>query len=153
MTKKEEQAAAKAQFAARKRKRAEKSAVLTIRMSGRDKYELELAARSQGRTITAMIQRALQASFEKDPDMPDINRLWGAHEADRLVLLAYYAPKLMTDEENSIWRIVQDELFDPDGPPEKHTDIDIEDLRDNWDSIKDKAAHEMVSEAWLSTGI
>ena len=119
-----------------------------IRMSSRDKYELELAARSQGRTITAVILRALQDSYETDPDMPNIDRLWSPHEADRLVLLAYFAPSLMTDEQKIIWSHIFEGLFDGTVKPDHHTDIDIEWLRSVWDSIVSDA---IENKAWLST--
>ena len=98
------------------------SVSLTIRIPPKVKYQLELLARLQRRSATAVIEWLVtQAAaseltwgsvgvLPKDEDGPPLQALaeilWAPSETERLANLGKYAPSLMTFEEEFAYRVI-----------------------------------------------
>ena len=89
-----------------------KGEVITVRLSPKLKYALELLSRTQHRTQSAVVTWAIQEAINTDHGLLKTNIrgtkisvdnmlevLWAVHPADRLVKLAKHWPELMTYEE------------------------------------------------------
>jgi len=99
-----------------------KSDVITIRLSPKLKYGLELLSRKQHRNISSLVTWAIEQAIN-DPayglyknmskglkvaepkQMLDV--LWDVDPADRLVKLAIHWPELMTYEEEKLVKIIK----------------------------------------------
>lgn len=92
---------------------------LSIRISGRLKYALELIARQQRRTLSSLAEWAFE-DLVRTQSLRDIHgetqswaatteQLWDPIEADRVVKLARHYPHLLTYEEDLIWKVIGDE--------------------------------------------
>jgi hypothetical protein len=101
-----------------------KGLTLTIRISPKSKFVMELLARKQRRTVSAVIEwLAMQAAdetfsesveFEEDGVTHTVKRslsdlLWDVDEVHRLINLAGLAPELMTYDEELIWSTIRNE--------------------------------------------
>ena len=122
-----------------------KSDVITVRLSPKLKYGLELLARKQHRPLSSVVSRAIEQSINdpeaglykntskglkiKEPkQMLDI--LWDVHPADRLVKLATHWPELMTYEEEKRVKAIKKLGWWP-----KKGDLATEALLDAWPNI------------------
>lgn len=88
---------------------------VTIRLDPKLNYLCELAARSQRRTKSSLIEAALALALNQVPVDPRPREeptpsiaalaevLWDVDEVTRFQLLAFHAPHLMTYEEQTIW--------------------------------------------------
>ncbi|MCY1277529.1 hypothetical protein D9M68_345730 [compost metagenome] len=112
---------------ARPKKTADQSATVSVslRIDPRIKYGIDLAARIQKRTVTGVVEWAVERALadvqlpksviaEHDgSDAPtDLasnldDRLWSSNEGVRLVLLAYRYPSLLSYEETRIWETIK----------------------------------------------
>lgn len=121
---------------ARKATRGEqtKGETITVRLSPKMKFGLELLARKQHRTISGVVEWAIARALESDelgqaktettasqsikgPDgegvpftityMPLLERLWAPHESERILNLSKHAPNLLSFEEEVILRILR----------------------------------------------
>lgn len=102
---------------------------LSVRISSRTKYALELTARYQRRSISSVIEWWLnelmrnQMLQETDGETRSLSHamveLWDPYEADRLVKLALKFPSLLTFEEDLIWKVIREEnsFWKPLSPP------------------------------------
>ncbi|MDQ4146413.1 MAG: hypothetical protein M3120_01765, partial [Pseudomonadota bacterium] len=103
----------------RKAKGETKAEVITLRLTPRTRYGLELLARQQRRTLSSVAEWAFHKVFKTESITPSIgqekplsevlDRLWDPHEADRLVTLAQAYPSLLTYEEDLIWKVIKEE--------------------------------------------
>jgi len=97
---------------------------LTIRVSPRMKFELDLLSRSQHRSITAILEwlvaqaAVAEISWEKLGLKPQsdavagqrlLDCLWDPDETKRLAKLAKHAPGLMSFEQELAWRLICNE--------------------------------------------
>lgn len=131
---------------------------VSIRLDPRLNYLCELAARSQRRTKSSFIETMLSehirnmevkrwahpAADERRVTFGELGiKLWHVRESQRLVALAFFAPDLMTFEEQSIWTlIVQNGFFWGGRWLEKRFVFNIlpdnlvqERVDDHWDAI------------------
>lgn len=103
----------------RKPNRSESQAeTLTVRMSPRTKYGLELIARSQRRTLASVaewlfvegMRSQSLTSLQGNPRLVAhvLEELWDPYEADRLVKLALKYPLLLTYEEDLLWKVIKE---------------------------------------------
>lgn len=132
-----------------------KGQTLTIRISPRTKFTLEMLARKQHRSVTAVIEwLTAQAAEEEfsfelnsvDPEgrpvvlkTSQLDYLWDADEVERLVNLADRASSLMTYDEELIWKIIRlEESFWLDSRvqfPERRSDETDQQLADRYFSL------------------
>lgn len=137
-----------------KRKLPTGTAVISVRMDKRTAYLCELAARSQGRSLSNFIEQAVQQTLANstitthlnpqrtylafDPEFLDA--IWDTDEADRLVKLAHFMPELMTFDEQRIWKQIktQPDLYASHdaASPDVYQGWDLQKIRDDWDRIK-----------------
>ena len=128
-----------------------KGDVITVRLSPKLKYGLELLSRKQHRTISSIVTWAVEQMITnhecglfKEPKNPRpgkgmyipiekymLDVLWDVDPADRLVKLAKHWPELMTFEEELIVKTIKKEGW---GWPKKG-DSATEQLRQMWPDI------------------
>lgn len=94
-----------------------RSETVTVRLDPKLNYLCELAARAQRRTKSSFIEWAidnamssvcLPSSTSSEKTIAQAaDELWDVDEADRIAQLAFYAPVLMTHDEQLIWRLVE----------------------------------------------
>ncbi|MEI6828010.1 MAG: hypothetical protein WCK54_20655, partial [Desulfuromonadales bacterium] len=121
-----------------------KGKLITIRLTPKMRYSVELLARVQRRnSITAVIEFAIdkllqdQATGLVDADkgfLPDL--LWDENESTRFVKLCLNRPELLTYDEGVLWRVLQ---------LEKDCWLDVRVpnysvISAKWDAINEKAS-------------
>lgn len=122
-------------------KKADKDERLTLRISAKDKFAMELLAKKEGMTISAFFIQVIQKPLKegltttkksKRVYIPDV--AYDPLLPDRTVKLALVAPELLTAHETVIWKVIQEntKYFSDNSPNYK-------DIRDEWDSIETKA--------------
>lgn len=94
-----------------------RSETVTVRLDPKLNYLCELAARAQRRTKSSFIEWAIDnamgcvsvpgSSSAEKTIAQAADELWDVDEADRLAQLAFYAPVLMTHDEQLTWRLVE----------------------------------------------
>jgi len=121
-----------------------KGEVITVRLSPKLKYALELLSRKQHRTQSAVVTWAIQEMINTDHGLLKTNTrgtkisvdnmlevLWDVHPADRLVKLVTHWPELMTYEEDSMVESIIDNEW---GWPKKG-DRATKELRNIWSDL------------------
>lgn len=99
----------------KKSKKASTSITLSLRLDPRSKYLIDLLARHQKRTITGVIEWAVEragaeAIFDNDRGtsfLDVIDLLWSTDESVRLANLAIARPDLLTYDELRIWETIK----------------------------------------------
>ena len=151
----------------RKAKGETKGEVVTLRLTPRIRYGLELLARQQRRTLSSVAEWAFYEAFKTESIAPStgeektlkeaLDDLWDPVEPDRLVKLAQKYPSLLTYEEDLIWKVIKEEpsfwleLKSGTGgllgyaPPQP----DMKRIRRLWPAIKEAASGEGVDFARL----
>jgi len=127
------------------KRKTEKEERLSLRVTARDKFAVDLYGRMTEKTISAIAKEALEMILKKpetglyrkiegeDKYLPDL--CWDPLEPDRLLKLAKFAPDLMSDIEQVTWKVISgDATYFRDF---EQTNLDA--IRDNWDEIKLKA--------------
>ncbi len=88
-----------------------------MRFEPRLKYLAGIAARSERRTLSHLIENAVEQYLEKTLIAIGNKKisvasmtedLWSVHEADRFVMLAKTLDFLLTFEEEQLWEIIQE---------------------------------------------
>lgn len=147
--------------------RLNRSETVSVRLDPKLNYLCELAARAQRRSKSSFVEWAIENSLANvivpgtAESFADDNRsiaalaeqLWDTDEPDRLVLLAFNAPSLMTHEEQVIWKLVRENGFLWKGSYENKPEgqwiwrvqpifLNKERLRDHWEAFVDVATGE-----------
>jgi hypothetical protein len=90
---------------------------VSVRLDPKLHYLTMLAGRNQGRTISSVIERAVQfalrnSAFVEDEPMPgsfpprlQMDELWDVEESDRFYLLARKRQELLTIPEQRLWKL------------------------------------------------
>ena len=96
-----------------------KAEVVTLRLTPKIRYGLEILARQQRRTLSSVAEWAFFQAFKSESIRSyagdettleeAIDRLWDPLEPDRLVKLAQAHPSLLTYEEELIWKVIKEE--------------------------------------------
>lgn len=100
-----------------------KSEVITLRVSPKVKFGLDIRARLNSRTLAQTAELAIQRMLGLAPSAVDaatealereiIEKLWSPHRGARFVNLVRHHPELMTYEEESRWHeMARAGLFD-----------------------------------------
>jgi len=159
--------------------RLNRSETVSVRLDPKLNYLCELAARAQRRSKSSFVEWAIENSLASvivpgtAESFADDNRsiaalaeeLWDTDEPDRLVMLAFNAPALMTHEEQVIWKLVRENGFLWKGSYENKPDgqwtwrvqpisLNKERLRHHWEVFVDVATGEKDTTAlptWTKT--
>jgi hypothetical protein len=145
-----------------------RSETVTVRFDPKLRYLLELAARKQRRTVSSFIEWAVEESLKQvliredshsnsgvsNLSIADVAAvLWDVDESDRLALLAFDYPDMLTHEEQTIWKMVKEHGLFWDGfhdefgsekwrwNVEKHY-LRFQILREYWPALKSFASGE-----------
>ncbi|SHJ67403.1 hypothetical protein SAMN02745165_02911 [Malonomonas rubra DSM 5091] len=135
-----------------------RSETVTVRLDPKLRYLVELAARSQRRTVSSYIEWAIEQSLQKvilfegrssaecDVNLAEAGAdLWDVDEADRLVRLADQYPEMLTYDEQVLWKLICENGFFWRGKYDDDGDwcwtVDIRKLiwgrlREHWDLLK-----------------
>lgn len=108
---------------------------LTIRVSPKIKYGLELLARKQHRTLSSVADWALSKALKEPGEgLEDglLEEVWDPLEPDRLVKLALKCPELLTYEEQLLWKVIKDNSYFWLSPTEVHLGF----VKMKWSLIK-----------------
>jgi hypothetical protein len=97
-----------------------KSEVITIRISPKAKFALEIMARMQGRTAAQTAESAIlmmldygyrstddwrngEHYFSREDSLSVINKLWSPHRGERMLRMVFQHPELLVYEEEVVW--------------------------------------------------
>jgi hypothetical protein len=91
-----------------------------VRLDPKLRFAAELAAGKERRTLSSFIEWAVERAVKevgmtRDKEGKPISAaevadtVWGSYEADRLVGMATHYPELLTHEEQSLWKYIQEE--------------------------------------------
>jgi hypothetical protein len=139
-----------------------KTATVTIRLSPKHRFALDLLARTKRQTVSSVIEElirdrvgeALTAIDPKPQGRPEkfakallgagelgdlLLHVWDPREPDRFVNLAMAAPGLLTEEEEFLWRLIQESPLWRKGEPDR------ERLRQHWPAVQRAAARGAAS--------
>jgi len=127
----------------RKKSKAERGDTLTLRISSKDKFALELLAQKNDSTLSYIVMEALRKPLKDGLTIErgkgrQKNRIYVPDIAydpllpDRLVKLSMAAPKLLSDRQQVEWKIIQENsgYWTTNGSPE------YKKIRDAWDDIQ-----------------
>lgn len=123
----------------------DKAERLALRINAKDKFALELLAQKQGTTVSALIMESIRRPLEEGLTVTktgcgENKTIYLPDEAydpllpDRTIKLALVAPEFLSDYEQIIWKVVQeDPAYMGEGVP------NFKAIRDRWESIKSTA--------------
>jgi hypothetical protein len=151
-----------------------KADTITVRLSPRIKYGLELLSRMQHRTLSDVVNWAIESImrdrqrglFDKETGVNMLEQAWEPHLADRIIKLAVLYPNLLNYEEELLWKLIQEhEVFWKKhfqaslSTPEQskaevwdvvHSSLRFDLLRAHWDSLKSSLNDPVAQEKLLS---
>ena len=127
-----------------------KSDRLNLRIAPRAKFGLELLAKKERKTPSAIFEEALTRLFEErlreERRVPGeqgtvqvslLDETWDALAPDRLVKLARLAPEYLDDKERAIWTVIRERA---DCWRDKETESpNMPAIREAWSSIEAEA--------------
>lgn len=133
-----------------------KAESITVRINPKLKYGLELLSRKQHRTISSVvewaIERAIQDSQEglwsRNVEENILDHVWDIDESDRLANLAISSPTLLSYEEEVLWKLIKENgavwkgHFNADGEytwSVSREALNREILRKHWETFKEVA--------------
>ena len=136
----------------KKSKKNTTSVNLSLRLDPRSKYLIDLMARHQKRTITGVIEWAVEragadAIFDierGDSFLEVIDRLWSTDESVRLANLAMARPDLLDYDELRIWETIKasPDLWSTSGQLLYST------LQEEWDGLLEHVEQHRLSRAF-----
>ena len=122
---------------------------LTLRLSAKERFSLELLALKEGITLSRLLMRIAEPAIregltiEKVKGRPNEkifipDEAFDPLEPDRIVKLAMIEPNLLSDMNAVIWKVIQEDqtYWTAENP-------DFDSIRNNWDSIN-KSAQELI---------
>jgi hypothetical protein len=127
--------------------------MVSVRLAPKLRYSAEIAARSQRRTLSSLIEVAVAAYLSRlDVEVPAANApvplgklvdvLWDPDESDRFVILAERARWLLDLEEEHRWKSIRERL----GAKERLTPEQIQRLRPIYKELKTRVADALHAE-------
>ena len=138
----------------KRQSKAEKGDTLSLRISSKDKFALDLLAQKQGLTLSAAVMQALQEPLrehltvvisegrsKKNVYLPDV--AFDPLTSDRIVKLAMVAPEMLTVRQQVEWKVIQENptYWGKSNTPK----LDV--IRNSWEEIQSKAEHLLAEHA------
>lgn len=123
---------------------------LSLRLSSKSKFSIELLARAKETSLSSLVLGALELKSRKELTrtvthkdgsedktyLPDV--IWDPLIPDRLVKLATFAPNLLTDRERVVWTVIgENGRFWITGSEPRTPRLDV--IRTQWDQIQSDA--------------
>ena len=115
----------------------EKNDRITLRISGKDKFALELLARKKKTTLSALVLELCDPAMKEGLTITKRNQkiyipdtAYNPLAPDRLVKLAQVAPEMLDDREQVLWTAIQENSDYWNGSSPR---FDM--IRELWDSI------------------
>jgi hypothetical protein len=140
-----------------------KAESITVRVSPKLKFGLELLSRKQHRTLSSVVEWALEKAMQdkieglwankkySEEKVYILDEVWDIDEPDRLVNLAFEFPNLLTYEEEVLWKLIRENGFVWMGhyvasqwtwSTDSKSYLLMPELRENWEKFKKVAAGE-----------
>lgn len=122
---------------------------LTLRLSAKERFSLELLALKEGITVSRLLMKIAEPAIREGLTIEKVkgrpkekiyipDEAFDPLEPDRIVKLAMIAPNLLSDTNAVIWKVIQeDQTYWIAEKP------DFDSIRNNWDSIN-KRAQELI---------
>ena len=123
---------------------AQKSVTFSVRLDPRDRFAADLASRAQTRTVTNFIEWAVRKAL-RDVQVEDygksvlsiVDQVWDPSEADRVMKLAFSYPRLLSVEEDVIFKTVLGyEAFWKKDKDRSLSSLNLNLVRGIWDDLK-----------------
>lgn len=101
-----------------RRPKAEKTERLAIRISEKDKFAIELLAQQEGLNISTLLMQLIKKPLREGLSITDKStgeeiyipdEAYDPLDSDRLVKLAMVQPKLLTDHEKLLWKVITED--------------------------------------------
>src|SRR5439155_22354877 len=94
-----------------------KSETLTIRIDARSRFGLDILGRLKRRSVSELVldeirevtQRELPKRTRDGKQVTLMDAVWDVFEQDRIVKLALFAPELLSDDEQKLWRVISED--------------------------------------------
>jgi len=135
-----------------------KTSVVTVRLTPKEKFSLELLARKLHTNLAGAVMASVENMFREDvlgllvqpadgrPPVTAIDAVWSPYEHERFAVLAETFPELLSDEETYAWRLVVEEpkywkqvSVQGSGGKKQVSKIDLDKLEADWDRLKARA--------------
>jgi hypothetical protein len=122
-----------------------RSEIATLRLDPKLRYFIDLAARTQRRTVSSYLEWAAEQSLGRIPltgangrsqSMADeMDQLWDVDDAERFVKLASRYPNLLNHEEQVLWRLIRENqsVWPRSSDEQSLGERGMERLRMHWD--------------------
>jgi len=96
----------------RKSKKARGKTVLAFKCPPRTRFNVELTARLQRRSISNFMEQSLDQAVKSErfgvaPILEVLDRIWDVDELDRFVNFVFELPSLLTYEEAVLWKLIR----------------------------------------------
>ena len=126
-----------------------KTESVTVRLDPKVRFALELLSRVEHRSVTGVVEAALQARFKNATVDGDDNgetvqelveSVYQTDEVERFVKMAERAPQLLDFEERRLWESIwatPDLWDDSPGRRRRLEDLDTRTLKLSWDGIRE----------------
>lgn len=116
-------------FMLKRTRKTTKGSTITIRLSDRTRYGLDLVCRLRGESISSVAGKAINMVLDgegidsREPGelQSKLDRLWSPDPAERLMRLYEQAPELLTEEERDAFFMVQNEVAELDITPTRES--------------------------------
>lgn len=89
-----------------------RSEIVSVRLDPRTLFGAELAAARQRRTVSSLIECAVEAYIEQINVTKDVSvaqvvqEVWHVEEADRFAMLAFSYPNMLTHDQDHLWDFI-----------------------------------------------
>jgi hypothetical protein len=127
-----------------------KAEAVTVRLNPKAKFGLELSARRQRRTISAVVESFIEKGLEEDEagifsasTESILNEIWDPEECECFLNLAIHYPELMTHEEHLIWKAIRENpVFHKRAGilADEKDKYNLDAIREHWELLNDIAA-------------
>jgi len=146
--------------------RKKKPPILSCNTTDRIKFSVDFIARVKRRTISNLIEFALlevveRTEYKEKPAQDMIDKLWVIDEHERFLNYVFFAPKLLTYEEETLWKSIRLTSYfwkEGNNEPEQTQYIDnliVERVGEYWgtlwDVVKSKVPASQLPEYVLTT--
>lgn len=133
-----------------------RSETVTIRLEPRLKYLADIAAQKQRRSLSSFIEWAVEDSLSRvglsdggitiqDIESDYEKRLWDVDDSERFMRKAIHCPELLNNDDQKVWKMIEDSLLLIPAQSRKHTG----ERQWDWAALQDQV-FPTIREKWPS---
>jgi len=92
-----------------KRKRTRKTEVIGVRLTERQRFEIDLISQvlPGAPTLTGIFEWAIEKACSNTPELADVTKVWSPFESDRFVRMAELYPNALDHDQARMWDFIQ----------------------------------------------